>query len=255
MTRPEITASIVTVQLEFGGTGPTAAEIAAFLGRAMRGKSSLNRLGRDTELAAWLRQHRAGGKLEDILAACIDRFGVDRAPSRTALAAFLHAAGRRGRHGDGRRLDRDPEVAEWLLSEAPKRTLAQLIAACSHRWGAKRTPSRSAAARFLQSAGCRGRGKRLRLDGDAEVAAWLRLHAPADHGRVVGGVPRRVRRRAHTGQVGDPSLPVPRSGSEVDPPKGAPRSGPRVSFCPNECTFAFSAALSAVRPPNFGLRT
>jgi hypothetical protein len=28
-----------------------------------------------------------------------------------------------------------------------------------------------------------------------------------------------------------------------------------VSFCPNECTFAFSAALSAVRPPNFGLRT
>lgn len=163
---------------QFGSSAPTAAHIAAFLGRILRGKSSLNRIGRDPELSAWLRQHGAAGRIADIQDACLLAFGQDRVPSRTGIAAFLHGAGRRGRHGDRRRLDGDPEVAAWLRAEAATHTLDGLRAACATRYGAGRTPSRSALARSLQAAGCICLGRPRRLDNDEEVAAWLRENAP-----------------------------------------------------------------------------
>jgi hypothetical protein len=163
---------------QFGGIGPTAPQIAAFLGRTLRGKSSLNRFGRDPELAAWLRQHSSAGRLSDVHTACIQALGPDRTPSRTGIAAFLHAAGRRGRHGDGGRLDRDPEVAAWLRAEAVGHTLDELCNACAGRYGHARTPSRSAVGRFLKAAGYQCPGHRSRLHRDPEVAEWLRERAP-----------------------------------------------------------------------------
>jgi len=108
----------------FGQSAPRAGRIARFVCQQFAGKSSLNRLGRDPELAAWLRENApADRRLTDIRAACIRKFGSDRTPSRTVLAAFLYATGRRGRHGDRRRLDHDPKVAGWFRAEAATHTL------------------------------------------------------------------------------------------------------------------------------------
>ncbi len=161
----------------FGCTGPSAAQIAAFLGRTLSGKSSLNRIGRDPELVDWLIRNGATGRLSDIHAACVRAFSPDRAPSLTAIGTFLRAAGRRGRHGDVRRLDFDPEVAAWLRTEATAHNLDTVRAGCAARYGAERTPSRSGLLRFLRAAGITPLDCRGRIAQDAEVGEWLAEHA------------------------------------------------------------------------------
>ena len=168
----------------FGRSLLTADEIACFVCRQLAGKSCLNRLGRDPELAAWLRENAGAGRIDDIHAACVREFGPSRAPSRTVLAAFLHRIGRRGRHGDRRSIDGDPEVAAWLRAEAAQHTQMDLRLACRKRYGVARTPSRSTLSRFIHASGCHSLG-RSRLAQDPEVAGWLRERA---RGSTMGGL-------------------------------------------------------------------
>lgn len=164
--------------LVFGPSAPSAADIATFVGQHMAGRCNLNRLRRDRELAEWMRQNASALGIDALRAACLAAFGPERTPSRSAIGRFLTAeAKRRDRARTKSLLARDGEVANWLREEAPQSTLNALLDRCERRFGAARTPSRTALSRFLSNAGIPTRSHRSRLAADPEVAGWAVEHA------------------------------------------------------------------------------
>ncbi|KQX34109.1 hypothetical protein ASD04_17870 [Devosia sp. Root436] len=90
----------------------TAVEYRDLLSRPAReggylGKPSRSKLDNDTELAAHLVELAAAGKmlLTDMRNACIERFGAERVPSRSAIHRYLQMAAHRERMA---RLRSDP---------------------------------------------------------------------------------------------------------------------------------------------------
>lgn len=77
------------------------------------------------------------------------RFGQDRAWSREAIARYWHRTQPAGPESPSR-LAQDPELHDFVEDRLGRHTLDEIVAACRRRFGAARTPSRSALHRRWQ---------------------------------------------------------------------------------------------------------
>lgn len=99
--------------------------------------------------------------------------GPDASEVATHLGAVLHGEPRL------KRLDRDLELAEWVVANARAGTLDELLGAIRTTFGEARTPSRSVLGRFLRGLGRRGRMPDAeRLAFDVKLLSFLRDKAP-----------------------------------------------------------------------------
>ena len=165
--------SIATRAAErFGDAAPSVDEIATFICQFLCGKMNVNRLHRDPAMAAFARRCRASGMTIDAMqAACVQQFGPDRTPSRTALARYfvLAAVPWQSAAAAAQRSEMDL----WLKQAAPRMTLGALHTACAAKFGSNATHGRSAIHRRLQSLGLVTAGRNWRTAGDPELVAWL----------------------------------------------------------------------------------
>lgn len=84
----------------------------------------------------------------EMAAACLERFGPERAWSRTKIICYWqshHPVGERSRS----RIDLDPEVRDFVVDRLGRITILGLVAQCRERFG-NRAPSKSGLDRFWQ---------------------------------------------------------------------------------------------------------
>lgn len=163
---------------QFGAQAPSPDDAAAFMCGSLRGKRNLDRFRRDRVMATWLLDNSSIGTVKDIHAASIQRFGAQRTPSLKQMGEYLHRSGWRWWTDRQRRSRRiDAEVASWIASEAAGVTISELRSACADRFGAARTPSRSALHRHLKREGLATAGWPKPLDADRAAKDWLRQAA------------------------------------------------------------------------------
>lgn len=83
----------------------------------------------------------------EVAAACLSEFGPERAWSRSEIEAYWHRA-HRPQFGPVSKVDRDPEVRDFLADRLGRLTLDQVLGECRQAFGTERTPSRSSIHKF-----------------------------------------------------------------------------------------------------------
>lgn len=78
----------------------------------------------------------------EVAAACLREFGPERAWSRSEIVTYWHRA-HPPQLGVPARVDRDPEVRDFLADRLGRLTLDEIIDQCRAAFGAERTPGRS----------------------------------------------------------------------------------------------------------------
>jgi hypothetical protein len=130
-----------------------------------------------SEVEAFLRyQAYSHATFPAIAAEAHRRFGTE-APSPAVVATYICERLRGTR--TLLRFKRDIAVAMWLAEEGWTATLDDTRARCARRFGAARTPSRSALARFLKGLGRTGAVVSRAIPAD--VFAYAAKHAPDLH--------------------------------------------------------------------------
>jgi hypothetical protein len=163
---------------KFGAQAPSPDDTASFLCAVGRGKCYLDRFRRDRVMARWLLENCTIGTVKEIRAVCLRHFGAPRTPSEKQMAEFLHRAGWRWWNDRKRHPGRiDGEVAAWIAAHAAESTLDELRLACTARFGAAHTPSRSVLHRHLNREGLASAGRQGNLEADGAAMDWLRRAA------------------------------------------------------------------------------
>lgn len=139
------------VAITFNCAPPSVADVATYLGRALKGKCGLNRLVRDPEQAAWLACHSAHMTTDELRAGAVDLFGPDRAASRTAIHRHLKVSSPLASTRRKTRIDRDPEVRAVVRQLAGTMPVAAIFVELQHRFPAERVPSRAALYRHVSA--------------------------------------------------------------------------------------------------------
>ncbi len=103
----------------------------------------------------------------EMASACLGHFSTERAWSRSKIIRYWQAANPVHK-GRAARVDADEEVKEFLEDLFGRRTLDELVAACRARFGAERSPSRSAIHRYWMRA---RRRRTTQTTADADASA------------------------------------------------------------------------------------
>lgn len=103
--------------------------------------------GPDADIRAFLEGLRRDATYSEMATACRERFGVERAWSRSTIARYW-----RQTHpifkGTPSPIESDAEVQAFLDDRLGRLTFEEIAAACRRHFGADRAPSRSAIHRY-----------------------------------------------------------------------------------------------------------
>lgn len=103
----------------------------------------------DEEVATFLNRLPRHLTFSEMAAACLERFGAERAWSRSKIIRYWEDS-HPVRKGRASRVDLDDEVRAFLNDLVGRQTLKQLVAACQKKFGLERSPSRSTIHRYWQ---------------------------------------------------------------------------------------------------------
>jgi hypothetical protein len=101
----------------------------------------------DEGVRAFIEQQPRHLTFSEMAAACVQQFGPERAWSRSEIEAYWHRT-HRPRFGPVSKVDRDPEVRDFLADRLGRLTLDETIRECRKEFGADRTPGRSSVHKF-----------------------------------------------------------------------------------------------------------
>lgn len=100
----------------------------------------------DAEVRAYIESLPNHLTYSDMAAACLEKFGLERAWSRSKIVRYW-AAQHPTRRGVRSKLDQDPEVRDFLADRLGRLAMDRAIAEAKERFG-DRTPGRSSVHRF-----------------------------------------------------------------------------------------------------------